>query len=47
MDITISHEEYEELKEKASINESLLLKLVKGLEDIREGKIKAWKRTTN
>lgn len=47
MDITISRDEYEGLKQKASLNENLLLKLVRGLEDIREGKIKPWKRSTN
>jgi hypothetical protein len=41
--VTISAEEYNELKEKATMNESLLIKLVKGLDDIRQGKIKPWK----
>jgi len=45
--ITIQKVEYKELKKKAELNESLLVKLVRGLEDIREGKIKPWKRTIN
>jgi hypothetical protein len=43
--ITIPKEKYQELKEKAALTESLLIKLVRGLEDIREGKIKLWKKT--
>ncbi len=42
--ITISKSRYKELKEKAELNESLLLKLVRGLEDIREGRIKLWRK---
>ena len=45
--VSIPRSEYNELKEKATMNESLLIKLVKGLEDIREGKIKPWKKSTN
>ena len=45
--VNIPKDEYFELKEKASMNEGLLIKLVKGLEDIREGRIKPWKRSTN
>ncbi len=45
--ITISKSEYKSLKTKAEVSESLLIKLVKGLEDIREGRIKPWKKTTN
>ena len=44
--ISIPKSEYNELREKATMNEGLLVKLVKGLEDIREGKIKPWKRST-
>ncbi len=40
--ITISKEEYLKLKEKAELDESLLLKLIRGLEDIRNGRIKEW-----
>ncbi len=42
--ITITKEEYESLKRKAELDESLLMKLVRGLEDIKEGRIKPWKR---
>ena len=34
--ITIPMEEYKALKSKAELDESLLLKLIKGLEDIKE-----------
>ena len=44
--VTISKGEYKELKKKASLSEDLLAKLVRGLEDIREGRIKPWKKTT-
>ena len=42
--ITIQKSEYNDLKAKAELTESLLIKLVKGLEDIREGRIKPWKK---
>lgn len=42
--ITIPRTEYESLKEKAELSEDLLIKLVKGLEDIRAGRIKPWKK---
>ena len=45
--ITISRTEYEVLKEKAEVSEDLLIKLVKGLEDIRVGRIKPWKKKFN
>jgi len=41
--ITISKEEYEKLKSRANANEELLIKLIRGLEDIRNGRIKKWK----
>ncbi len=44
--VTVSKNEYEILKAKARLNESLLVKLVKGLEDVRQGRIKPWQRTT-
>ncbi len=43
--ITVPREEYKELKKMAELNEDLLFKLVRGLEDIRAGRIKRWKRT--
>ena len=42
--VTISREEYELLKKKAEVDESLLISLVKGLEDIKAGRIKPWKK---
>ncbi len=43
--IQIPKKEYKELKKKASLSEDLLMKLVRGLEDIRTGRIKPWKKT--
>ena len=43
--ITISKEEYNQLKSKAEIDDELLIKLVRGLEDIRAGRISPWKKT--
>ena len=43
--VTIPKEEYEILKKKADVDESLLLSLVKGLEDIKAGRVKPWKPT--
>ncbi len=45
--ITIPKEEYESLKKKAEIDEDLLLSLVRGLEDIRAGRINPWKKSTD
>ena len=45
--VTISKEEYELLKHKAEVDEDLLVSLVKGLEDIKAGRIKLWKKATN
>ena len=42
--VTISREEYEPLKQKANVDETLIVKLVKGLEDILVGRIKLWKK---
>ncbi len=44
--ITIAKEEYKDLKKKAELGETLLVKLVRGLEDIRAGRINPWKKTT-
>lgn len=41
--VTIAREEYETLKQKAELDENLLLSLIKGLEDIKAGRIKPWK----
>ena len=43
--ITISEEKYKELSMKARLDEELLIKLVRGLEDIRAARIKPWKKS--
>lgn len=43
--ITIPKTLYVELKRKAEIDEELLIKLVNGLEDIKHGRVKEWKKT--
>ncbi|MEK6974548.1 MAG: hypothetical protein AABW41_04915 [Nanoarchaeota archaeon] len=43
--ITIPKDEYKELKKKAELSEYLLVKLVAGLEDIKAGRIKPWKKS--
>lgn len=40
--ITLSEEEYLELKKKAEITDGLMLKLVRGLEDIKHGRVEEW-----
>ena len=42
--ITISRNEYDQLKKKAEVDEELLVSLVKGLEDIRNGRVSQWKK---
>ena len=42
--VTIPKEEYEILKRKAEVDEDLLISLVRGLEDIKTGRIKPWKK---
>ena len=42
--IQIPKAEYERMRIRAQINNDLLFKLVKGLEDIRLGRIKPWKK---
>lgn len=44
--VTISKEEYQHLKQKAEIDENLLMSLVRGLEDIKAGRIRPWKKVT-
>lgn len=44
--VIIPKKEYNELKDKAEISDGLLIKLVRGIEDIKHGRIKPWKRTT-
>lgn len=45
--VTIPKEEYEIHQKKAESDENLLVSLVRGLEDIKAGRIKPWKKTTN
>lgn len=45
--ITIAREEYNSLRKKAELDETLLIKLVRGLEDIRAGRIKHWKKSSS
>lgn len=40
--ICISKEEYEFLKKKAEVDEVLLDKIAKGLEDIKAGRVREW-----
>lgn len=44
--VCIPRKQYKILKRKAEVNERLLESLVRGLEDIRLGKIKPWKKTS-
>ena len=41
--VTISKDEYERLKKESEVDEELLASLVRGLEDIKHGRIKEWK----
>jgi len=41
--VTISKEEYEELRKKAEIDEELVGKIKRSLEDIKHGRISEWK----
>jgi len=38
----IPKQELLELKQKAELDQELLIKLVRGLEDIRAGRLKSW-----
>ena len=40
--VTISRKEYERLRQNEEIDYELLSKIVKGLEDIKAGRIKEW-----
>lgn len=42
--VQISKQEYKQLKKEAELKEDLLVKLVRGLEDIKAGRIKLWKK---
>ena len=45
--VTVPKEEYERLKKESEVDEELLASLVRGLEDIKAGRIKLWKQTTD
>ena len=45
--VTITKKEYEKLKTKSQVDDDLLLKLVRGLEDIRAGRVKPWKKSNS
>lgn len=46
--VCVPKEEYLALKKKAKLDEDLLISLVRGLEDVRAGRVKLWeKKTTN
>lgn len=44
--VTIAKTKYEKLKREAELDQDLLLSLVRGLEDIKEGRIRLWKKKT-
>ena len=41
--VTLEKGKYRELKEKAELADNLLVKLIRGLEDVKAGRIKNWK----
>ena len=43
--VTIPRKEYERLKSTSEIEEELLIKLIRGLEDIKAGRIRLWKKS--
>ena len=42
--ITIPKNVYFEMKRKAELDEELLIKLINGLEDIKHGRVREWKK---
>ena len=44
--ISVPKERFEELERKADMDEELLISLVRGLEDIKAGRVKLWERKT-
>ena len=44
--VTIPKQEYEEMKINAGIDKELLIKLVNGLEDVRNGRVSEWNGLT-
>jgi len=45
--IKISKKEYESIKKKAELNENLLIKLIRGLEDIKAGRVRPYNSRRN
>ena len=45
--ICIPKEKLIELEKKAELNDELLIKLVRGLEDIKHGRVKLWEKSTH
>ena len=43
--VTISKKEYSDLKKKAKMNEGLLLQLVRGIDDIKSGRVVELKKS--
>lgn len=41
--VSIPRKEYEALKKKAQVDQELVDKIKRGLEDIKQGRIKEWK----
>ena len=41
--VSIPKKEYEDLKKKAQVDQELVDKIKRGLEDIKQGRIKEWK----
>ncbi len=40
--VTITREEYENLKESEQVDHDLLIKIIKGLEDVKNKRFKEW-----
>jgi hypothetical protein len=45
--VTIPKDEYMKLKKYEEVEKDLLVSLVKGLEDIKNGRVKPWRKATN
>ncbi|MBI2137575.1 hypothetical protein HYU12_03585 [Candidatus Woesearchaeota archaeon] len=42
--VTMPKREYEQLKQQSEVDHELLTKLVRGLEDIKAGRVKPWRK---
>jgi|TARA_Y100000034_G_scaffold100845_2_gene124687 hypothetical protein len=40
--VSVSKQELEDLRERAELGDELMVKLVKGLEDVKHGRIESW-----